>query len=116
MPAAPIESMRERIEAVRQRLLAPSLTPAEAREALVQVTALWACLLEEAREAELAYKPVLLAHLRSEASANRARMAAECSPEFARYRMARDLEKFGLELIRACKTYLRSLEEELRLQ
>jgi hypothetical protein len=53
--------------------------------------------------------------LQSDEAANRARIRAEVTPEYQRARAAKDTEKLVLELIRSCKKYLSSLDEEMRL-
>jgi hypothetical protein len=107
--------IRERIASIQAQLKDGALTPDMARESLVQLTALYGNVIEEARDSDLAYKRVLLTALQSNEKANRARIEAECSPEYARAREARDYERFTIEQIRSLKKYMASLEEEMRL-
>lgn len=86
-----------------------------ARESLVQLTALLGNCADEYREAEMAYKPVLLACLKGGGAANRARIEAECSDEYARMRTAKDTTDQVRQMIVTCRAYLRSLDEEMRL-
>lgn len=108
-------SIRERVKEIQKDLRDGALTPDMARESLVQLTALYGNVLDELREADADYKAVLLAHLNAETKANRARMHAEASPEYARVREADDCKKLVIEMVRSCKVYLRSLDEEMRL-
>lgn len=110
-----VPTIRERVKLIQKQLRDGAVTPDMARESLVTLTALYGNVADEYRGAELAYKPVLLQHLRDCEAANRARIEAECSPEYARMREARDTEKLVTEMIRSCKAYLRSLDEEMRL-
>ena len=96
---------------LRQGALTPDLT----REALVMLTALLGNVNDEQRVADAAYKAVLLAYLESDEAANRARIRAEVSPEYQRAREAKDTREVVVEMIRSCKAYLRSLDEEMRL-
>lgn len=108
-------SVRGRIQAIQKNLRDGALTPDMAREALVQLTALMGNVNDEQREADAVYKVVLLAHMRDEKRANRARIAAEVTEEYKRAREAHDTGKLVTEMIRSCRAYLRSLDEEMRL-
>ena len=79
------------------------------------LTALLGNCTEVYREADLSYKPVLLKHLQAGGAANRARIEAECSPEYACLREAKDYLVLVQQLIVTCRAYLRSLDEEMRL-
>jgi len=109
-------TIREPVRAIQVELRDGDVTPQTARESLVTLTALMGNIGDEVRESELAYKQVLLTALQSEAKANRARMVAEVSPEYRRHREAKDTQNQVQELIRTCRAYLRSLDEEMRLQ
>jgi hypothetical protein len=110
-----VVTTRERINKVASDMADGALTPDMAREALILLTALWGNCADDYREAELAYKPVLLTALQGGGAANRARMEAECSPEYARLRQAKDTTDLVKQLIVTCRAYLRSLDEEMRL-
>ncbi len=70
---------------------------------------------DEIRKADASYAEVLLRFLESEDAANRAKVRAECSPEFQRKREARDTKELVIEMVRSLKYLLRSVEEEMRL-
>jgi hypothetical protein len=108
-------TVRDRIAAIQKSLRDGSVTPALARESLVQLTALYGNVLEEQRDADHEYKLVLLGCLQSDEAANRARIRAEVTPQFQRARAAKDMATLVIELIRSCKEYLSSLDEEMRL-
>lgn len=105
----------ERIAHAQQQLLDGALTPDMVRETLSEMTALLGNANTEYTEADLAYKPVLLQCLRGGGAANRARIEAECTPEFRRLREAKDALELVKQMIVTCRTYLRSLDEEMRL-
>lgn len=107
--------IHEQIAAIQKDLSEGALTPDMARENLVRLTALYGNVIEDARVSDIAYKKVLRDALYANEKANRAKIEAECSPEYARAREARDYERFVLELIRSLKKYMSSLDEELRL-
>jgi uncharacterized protein (DUF1501 family) len=92
-----------------------ALTPDMARESLVTLTALLGNVNDEQRVADAAYKLVLLRAMETEQKANRARIVAETSAEYARAREAKDTERLVLEMVRSCRAYMRSLDEEMRL-
>jgi hypothetical protein len=111
----PTKTIRQRITTIQRELRDGALTPDMARESLVTLTALLGNVNDEQRAADSAYKHVLLDALKTHAKANRARIEAECSPEYLRAREAKDTETLVIEMIRSCKAYLRSLSEEMRL-
>lgn len=108
-------SIRERIAKIQGELRDGALTPDLTRESLVVLTALLGNVNDELRAADHEYKVVLRAHLRSQETANRARIEAEVSPEYQRVREAKDTFTLAQEMIRSCRAYLRSLDEEMRL-
>ena len=108
-------SVRERIHAIQRELLAGDATPARGREMLLELTALLGNVNAELREADAAYKVVLLGYLESSEKANRARIKAETSPEYRRMREAKDAQTLCTELARSLKTVIRSVDEEMRL-
>lgn len=107
--------MRERLSRVQVLLRDGALTPDMARESMVALTALLGNVNDELRSADGAYKLILLAAMREERAANRARLIAETSPEYDRCRAAKDTQQLVVEMIRSCRAYLRSLDEEMRL-
>ena len=112
--SAPL-SIRERIKGIQRGLRDGALTPDMARESLVALTALLGNVNDEQREADADYKLVLLGCLTAEKKANRARIKAETSPQYARAREAKDTATLVIEMMRSCRAYLRSLDEEMRL-
>lgn len=91
------------------------LLPTRAAQLLMELTALLGNCAEAIRAADSAYAVLLLRELESSEHANRARIRAETSPEYARKREARDARELVVELIRSLKYLLRSAEEEMRL-
>jgi hypothetical protein len=107
-------TIRERIHSIQVSLRDDSLTPALARQAVVNLTALLGNVNDEVRQAEHDYKLVLLGCLQGDEAANRARIRAEVTPQYERFREAKDTAQLVLEMTRSCKAYLRSLDEEMR--
>lgn len=108
-------SIRERVKAIQKELRDGALTPDLTRESLVQLTALLGNVHDEQRTADHEYKVVLLKCLDSDEAANRARIRAEVTPEYQRAREAKDTAELVVEMIRSCKAYLRSLDQEMQL-
>lgn len=108
-------TVRERIRKIQKDLRDGALTPDLARESLVQLTALLGNVHDVQRVTDQDYKLVLLDCMRSESKANRARIVAETTPAYAKAREAKDTETLVVEMIRSCRAYLRSLDEEMRL-
>ena len=80
----------------------------------MMLTALLGNVTDEVRNAEHEYKLVLLGCLQGDEAANRARIRAEVTPQFQRSREAKDTADLVVEMIRSCKVYLKSLDEEMR--
>lgn len=91
------------------------LQPDRAAELLNQLAALIGNVLDEIREADLAYAEVLLKCLDSDEAANRAKIRAETTPEYQRKRAARDLKELSTELIRSLKYFLKSKQDEYQM-
>lgn len=109
-------TIRERIRAIQKDLRDGAMSPDLARESLVTLTALLGNVNDEQREADHEFKLVLVGALSTEKRANRARIVAETSPQYQRAREAKDTATLVQEMIRSCRAYLRSLDEEMRLQ
>ena len=108
-------TVRDRVKKIQAQLRDGALTPDMARESLVTLTALIGNVQDEQREADHDYKLVLMASMRAESKANRARIVAETTPQYDRARAAKDCATLVVEMIRSCRAYLRSLDEEMRL-
>lgn len=108
-------SIRERIREIQKKLGTGAVTPELARDSLVTLTALLGNVSDEQRAADHEYKLVLLGCLQGDEAANRARIRAEVTPQYQRAREAKDTAVLVVEMIRSCKSYLRSLDEEMRL-
>jgi hypothetical protein len=108
-------TVRQRIDGIQRQLRDGALSPDMARESLVTLTALLGNVGDELRAADHEYRLVLRDALNEHAKANRARIEAECSPQFVRAKEAKDYFNLVTELIRSCRAYLRSLDEEMRL-
>lgn len=105
-------TVRDRVRSIYKLLREAALTPDLARESEAELTGLWGSCMEEQREAELAYYPVLLACKQSAGAANRAEIEAKCTPQFARLREAQDYAEMAKQGMTTCRGYLRSLDAE----
>lgn len=108
-------SIRDRVRAIQVKLRDGATTPATTRDALLMLTGLLGNVVDEERVSEHDYKLVLNGCLQGDEPANRARIRAEVTPQYQRLREAKDTKDLVLEMIRSCKVYLRSLDEEMRL-
>lgn len=108
-------TIRERIKAIQKELRDGTISPAVARDSLMSLTALLGNVTDEQRAADHEYKLVLLECLQTHDKANRARIAAEVTPQFQRAQEAKDTATLVQEIVRSCRAYLRSLDEEMRL-
>lgn len=110
------DTVRSRIDEIRREVLETAdLVPTRASELETKLAALLGNVTTEVRESELTYKAVLLGCLKSAEKANRARIEAETTPAYARYREAKDTHAVTVEMIRSLRAYLRNAAEEMRL-
>ena len=107
-------TVRERISGIQKELANGALTPDLARESLVRLTSLLGNVHDAQRKADHEYKLVLLGCMAGGEAANRARIRAEVSEQY-QAAAEKDLANLVQEMIRSCKAYMRSLEEEQRL-
>lgn len=108
-------TVRDLVRSAEREIRSGDLTPTDASNILAQLTSLLGLVLEEIREADMAYATVLLKHLDSDEAANRAKIRAQVTPEYARAREAKDTHAVLVELIRSLKTILKAQTEEMRL-
>lgn len=107
-------TVRDQIAGIQAELVS-DVQPAVARAHLVTLTALMGNVNQEHREKDQAYRVILAMAYQAEETANRAKIRAECTKEYWDARAAKDLKDELIELIRSCKTYVRSVDEEMRL-
>jgi hypothetical protein len=108
-------TVRERVKAIQRELLSGDVVPARARELLMTLTSLLGNCQAEVTARDALFTAKLAQCLDEEGKANRARIRAELSDEFAQRQEARNTHALVLELVRSLKVTLRSLEEEMRL-
>ncbi|MFA5014798.1 MAG: hypothetical protein WC549_04595 [Actinomycetota bacterium] len=107
------QTIREIINSYRTELSSnKELTKERANEILVKLSAIYGNINDEIRKSDIAYNYILMAFLKSEEKSNRAKILAECSPEYLAKREARDLKESVKELISSLKYYIRGLSEE----
>lgn len=108
-------TVRQMVAEIQRELRDGDVVPSRAREMLMTLTSLLGNCTTEVTRTESAYTATLAAYLDSEGKANRARIRAELSPEFAARQEARNTHTLVVELIRSLKVVIRSVEEEMRL-
>jgi len=110
-----LTDLRDRILKIQGELANGALSPDLARESLVRLTALIGNVQELERKADHEYKLVLLGCMSGGEPANRAKIRAEVSEQYVRWREWKDLSILMIEMVRTCKKYMQSLEEEMRM-
>lgn len=108
-------SVRELVREVQGEMRGADLLPSRASDLLNKLTGILGSANTELRLAELDYKRDLRRCMERHEAANRARIDAETSPEYARYLEAKHVKEEIVEAIRSLKAYLRTQEEEMRL-
>jgi hypothetical protein len=106
---------RELVEEIQAEVRdSAELQPGRAADMLNRLTALYGNVLEDMTAADIAYNHVMSGALSSEDAANRAKVRAQTTPQYADMRRAHNLEKLTLELIRTLKAFVKAKGEELR--
>ncbi len=105
-------SIRERIKEIQKQLRENVITPQLARESQITLSALYGSVCEALTDADVKYKRVIADAFEAEGKANRAKMRAERSMEYADLQMLKATEKTVLEMIRSCRAAMRSMEKE----
>lgn len=108
-------TVRDMVKQIQVEVRGGDLAPERAREVLNTLTSLIGNCNDECREADMAFNVVLLQHLNGEEAANRAKIRAETTPEYARKREATDTRHLVIEMVRSLKATLRSLQDEMGL-
>lgn len=107
-------NIRQLIQDIQNELSKGNLMPERAAELLTQLAALLGNVNDRILECDLAYNKVLLFWLENEAKANRAKVHAECTPEYRARIEARNTKELTIEMIRSLKYLLKALEDERR--
>ena len=107
-------SIRQMVQDIQNEVAKPDLQPDRAAELLVRLSALTGNISQEVLDKDMAYNQVLLFWLENEAKANRAKVHAECTPEYRAKIEARNTRELATEIIRALKYLLKSKEQEMR--
>jgi len=108
-------TVREMVRQIQVEVRGGDLPPDRAREVLNTLTSLIGNCNDELREADMNYNVVLLKHLDTDEAANRAKIRAETTPEYARKREAKDTLTLVIEMVRSLKVVLKSQQEEMGL-
>jgi hypothetical protein len=108
-------TVRDLLKTALKEIRQGDLTPGRASDLLAELTSLLSTVLEEIRQAEADYNSVLLGCLDKDEAANRAKIRAKTTPEYARAREAQDARVVIIENIHSLKIILRALTEEMRL-
>jgi hypothetical protein len=107
-------TVREHIKQIQAEVGQTDLQPDRAAELLTRLSALYGNCLDHIREVEQLYRVVLRTELEQKGAAARAKIRAECSPEYQRLREAKDAAELVQELTRSLKYFLRQKEVEWR--
>ena len=106
-------TIRERISAYQNEILSKDLQPDRASVILTEISALYGNILDRIKETEMIYNKVLLQYLEEEKKANRAKIKAEISKEYADMKDATNTEKVAIQLIRSLGKFLKVKENEI---
>ena len=105
-------SIRQMVQDIQNEVAKPDLQPDRAAELLVRLSALTGNISQEVLDKDMAYNQVLLFWLENEAKANRAKVHAECTPEYRAKIEARNTRELALEIIRSLKYLLKAKQDE----
>ena len=108
-------TIRQMVKDSEAEIRDTELQPTRAAELQNHLSGLLGSVHAELTDSDLAYKRVLLDALNRHEKANRARIEAETSPEYRRFREAKDVKDTATELIRSLRAFLRNAADEMRL-
>lgn len=108
-------TIRERITEYQNEIVKGDLLPGRASEILVELSALVGNVNDEIRTRDIEYSKILLKHYEQEATANRAKIKAETTPEYEAKRIARDTKELAVEMCRSLKFFLKAKGEEYEM-
>ena len=108
-------TIREHVKSIQEEVVKGDLLPGRASELLNTLSALIGNINDEIRVRDVEYARTLLRELEGRDKANRAKIVAECSPEYQAKEEARDTKEVALQMIGSLKYYLRAKEEEFRI-
>ena len=105
-------TIRERINEYQTEIIKGDLFPERASIILNEISALYGNILDRIKDTEMIYNKVLLQNLEEEKKANRAKIKAEISPEYADLKDATNTEKVAIQMIRSLSKFLKVKENE----
>ncbi len=108
-------TIRDMVKQMQTEIRDTDLQPDRAAELLAKLTAIIGNCNDEIRKCDHDYAVILLHCLDSDEAANRAKIRAETTVEYARRREARDTKELVVELVRSLKYVLKANEEAMRL-
>lgn len=100
------------IEDYRREIRDTDIDRVRAAEILNKLSALYGNVTEEIRGREMEYNKVFANTLATNDSVAKAEVLSKITPEYTNFRVARDLEKVLLEMIRSLKHYCKVRENE----
>lgn len=109
-------SVRDFLRETQAEMRQQELLPLRASALLNQLTAILGNANTELRHRQMAYNRELLQAYKTHDTANRAKIAAETSAEYDALLEAKHVREEIVEAVRSLKAYLRTAEEEMRLQ
>jgi hypothetical protein len=110
-------TVRELIEVHAKRLReADTLSPEEASQRAISLTALLASINAELAQKESEYKVVLFSLLGGSKSVAEAKLKAEAQPEFLAWKEREVWRESCLEMVRTLKSFVRNATEERKMQ
>lgn len=109
-----MSTIREMVCAFQEEVKNTDLLPERAAEILTKLAALLGNINQEILVREMTYKKKLLECYEKETKANRAKIIAETSPEYEAYKVAINIEKLAVEIMRSLKYYLNVKETEFK--
>ena len=107
-----MKSASELIETFRREIRDTDISRERAAELLNKLSALYGNVTEKIRETEMEYNKKFAATLATNDSVAKAEVLSKITPEYTNFKVARDLEKVLLEMIRSLKFYCKAKDNE----
>ena len=107
------KTIRETIQDYQNEIINTDLLPERASIILTEISAIYGNILDRMKDTEMAYNKILLTHLETEKTANRASIKARITQEYSDMKDAANTEKVCLQMIRSLGKFLKVKESEI---
>lgn len=108
-------TIRSLVRDIQVEVRDTELLPDRAADIVARLSGLYGNVIDEVRKTELLFNAVVRAYVNEGHPVNKAETLAKTTPEYERWREAKDTEKLTTQMSSSLKAMLRMKQEEMRL-